>query len=116
MVSYTHKHVHLSDLESLHSSKIFSPPVGAHAVPDRLQHDRARGKIKHYNHDKWKEHALPFMCLGKVAVQVVKITCKAHAIEDSGVEHGRHGTRIQRLLVERPHERVVREIQRGRHH
>jgi len=39
---------------------------------------------------------------------------QAQGVEDGGVEHERHGVRVQRLPAERPHEWAVRKVQRSR--
>ena len=42
-------------------------------------------------------------------------TNEAHAVKDGGVEHERHGVRVQRLPAEGPHEWAVCEVERRRH-
>ena len=44
------------------------------------------------------------------------LTNEAHAIEDGGIEHERHGVGVQRLPAEGPHIWAIRKIQLCWHH
>ena len=38
------------------------------------------------------------------------VTCQAHSIQHSSVEHEGHGVRVDGLLAEGPHEGALREV------